>query len=353
MRSESRSPRLLIVDDEEPILAAMREYFSACGFEVDCAREQADAEGRLRGATYGAVIADLRLGGSAGVEGLEVLAAARRHSPSTRTILLSAYGSPQVEREARRRGADAFLPKPQPLAEVARLVRELLGNGGPATSPGEAAPSARGDVDDTFPRPGAARLESAEDAALVRRCLAGDARAWETLVRRYARLVQGIAFRSGLSRADCEDVMQTVFLKACRGLELLDRPGSVGFWLGTIARREAWKAKQRLARPGRGRGRADAGAEVPAEVLPELPSPGPLPDEELERTERLAIVHRALEELDGRCQSLLQELFFRSPLPSYDEAAESLGTPRGSLGPMRQRCLERLGRRLRRLGFQG
>ena len=191
------------------------------------------------------------------------------------------------------------------------------------------------------------------DSELVRRCLQSDERAWEVLVRRYGRLVYGLAYRSGLSRADCEDVMQTVFLKACRNLKLLDQPDSLGFWLTSIARREASKAKQRLARPGRGRGRADPGTVIPAEALPEVASPAPLPDEELERTERLFLIHRGLERLDERCRRLLDELFFRERPPSYEDAGAALGVPLGSVGPTRSRCLEKLGRILRRLGFPG
>ena len=120
--------RILVVDDEEPILFALREYFTALGYDVDAAREATEAESFLASAQYDLVIADLRLCGSQGAQGLEVLTSARKHAPNTRTILLTAYGSPEVEREARHRGVDAFLHKPKPLPEVARIVVGLLGS---------------------------------------------------------------------------------------------------------------------------------------------------------------------------------------------------------------------------------
>jgi ActR/RegA family two-component response regulator len=47
--------------------------------------------------------------------------------PETRIIVLTAYGSADVEATAQTSGADAFLHKPKPLAEVARIVFELTG----------------------------------------------------------------------------------------------------------------------------------------------------------------------------------------------------------------------------------
>jgi CheY-like chemotaxis protein len=118
--------RILVVDDEEPILFALREYFTALGYEVDGVREPDEAEALLASIRYDLVIADLRLTGTRGAEGLEILARARERTPRTRTILLTAYGSPEVEREAHRRGIDAFLHKPKPLPEVAQIVGRLL-----------------------------------------------------------------------------------------------------------------------------------------------------------------------------------------------------------------------------------
>lgn len=120
------SHRLLVVDDEDPILFAMREYFTTRGYIVDCAREMEEAEAMLLNRPYSAVIADLRLTGSHGAEGLEIVSHVRECCPRTRIVLLTAYGSPDVESEARRRGVDAFLHKPMPLAAVAQIVLGLL-----------------------------------------------------------------------------------------------------------------------------------------------------------------------------------------------------------------------------------
>jgi len=118
--------RLLVVDDEEAIVFAMRRYFTARGFDVDVAREMEEAEALLANVRYAAAIIDLRLTGVHGAEGLEILAYVRNNCPETRTILLTAYGSAELNREARERGADVILSKPQPLPDMAQVVLSLV-----------------------------------------------------------------------------------------------------------------------------------------------------------------------------------------------------------------------------------
>ncbi len=118
------------MDDEEPILFAMREYFTTKGYVVDCARETREAQALLaEHEDYSLAILDLRLTGTHGAEGLDVIELVRAQSPRTRIILLTAYGSREIEAEALRRGADAFLHKPKPLSEVARIASGLMASG--------------------------------------------------------------------------------------------------------------------------------------------------------------------------------------------------------------------------------
>jgi DNA-binding NtrC family response regulator len=117
---------ILLVDDEESILFAMREYFTVLGYQVDCTCELAEAQALLAQTSYAVVIADLRLTGSAGTEGLALLDDIRQLCPATRGIILTAYGSTEIEQEARRRGAEAFLHKRMSLSEIAQMVFKLL-----------------------------------------------------------------------------------------------------------------------------------------------------------------------------------------------------------------------------------
>jgi DNA-binding response OmpR family regulator len=119
--------RILLVDDEESILFALRRYFSRLGYAVDTARELEEAEALLANYDYAVVIADLSLTDNGSTEGLEIVRFSRYRSRETRVILLTAYGSPEIEREAMRRGIDAFLHKPKPLPEIADIVTTFIG----------------------------------------------------------------------------------------------------------------------------------------------------------------------------------------------------------------------------------
>jgi len=118
--------RLLIVEDEPAILFALKLYFSRQGFAVDTARSREEADELLALEHYAVVIADLRLGGSSSTEGLDIISDVHRIAPETKVILLTAYGSSEVEMEAQRRGAHVLLHKPQPLPTIAEVVSSLL-----------------------------------------------------------------------------------------------------------------------------------------------------------------------------------------------------------------------------------
>ena len=118
--------RILIVDDEELIVMAMRKYFQGLGYSVDAAHELEEAQALLANYPYDLVIADLRLTGIGGVEGLQIVADVHQRCTNTRVILLSAYGTPEIERESYNRGADAFLHKPKAMMEIANVATTLL-----------------------------------------------------------------------------------------------------------------------------------------------------------------------------------------------------------------------------------
>ena len=123
---EPAAQNLLVVDDEESICFSMREYFSQHGFKVDTAREMEEAEGLIRETEYRVIIQDLRLGIARQPDGIEIIKLVHKRNPDTRIVVLTSYGSPEAEAEARRAGADAFLRKPKPLSQVAQVVHGLI-----------------------------------------------------------------------------------------------------------------------------------------------------------------------------------------------------------------------------------
>jgi len=112
-----------VADDEESVLFALREYLGCCGWEVDTARTATEATSLIETRGYSAVITDLRFSGPSGTEGLAIVKAARTHHPNAPVVVMTGYGTPDVEAEARHLGVDAFVSKPVPLWELARLVQ--------------------------------------------------------------------------------------------------------------------------------------------------------------------------------------------------------------------------------------
>src|SRR5215204_6082601 len=125
-RVESGSQNLLVVDDEESICFSMSEYFSQHGFKVDTAHEMEEVEGLIKQTEYKVLIQDLRLGIARRFDGLDIIKLVHTRNPDTRIVVLTSYGSPEAEAEARTAGADAFLRKPKPLSQVAQVVQGLI-----------------------------------------------------------------------------------------------------------------------------------------------------------------------------------------------------------------------------------
>ncbi|MCI0389697.1 MAG: response regulator [Acidobacteria bacterium] len=120
--------RILMVDDKTSLCFAMREYFKLYNYQVDCAHNVEDAATLLNTSRYAALIADLDLGGTHNLDGFKAIKMAQEQSPETRVIILTAYGSAEVESAARASGVSAFLHKPTPLSEVAQIIFELVGD---------------------------------------------------------------------------------------------------------------------------------------------------------------------------------------------------------------------------------
>jgi RNA polymerase sigma factor (sigma-70 family) len=91
---------------------------------------------------------------------------------------------------------------------------------------------------------------SVDEAALVRRCLRGDAEAVRALVERFQAEVYGLCVRLLNHRHDAEDVTQEVFLRVFRSLRRWDASRPLKPWIMgiTVNRCRTWLA-QRSRRP--------------------------------------------------------------------------------------------------------
>jgi two-component system sensor histidine kinase/response regulator len=103
--------RILLVDDDETFLFAGRELLMAQrrALQVDTAGDAETALQAIRQHDYDVVVSDLRM---PGLNGLQLLIECQRIRPDIPVVLISAYEDRQLEEEAARLGAYAFLHKP-------------------------------------------------------------------------------------------------------------------------------------------------------------------------------------------------------------------------------------------------
>ena len=178
----------------------------------------------------------------------------------------------------------------------------------------------------------AATLRSPEPAlaALVDAARAGDDAAWTRLVRRFEPGLRNIARSYRLCPADVDDVLQATWIRLFRSFEGVREPAALAGWLATTTRRESMRLLQSGTR------------EVPTDD-PRL-GDGVLPDE-AEATvlaaERRVRLERALAALPERHRQLML-LLAGDETSDYRQVTAILGMPRGSIGPIRARCLARL-----------
>jgi RNA polymerase sigma factor (sigma-70 family) len=179
------------------------------------------------------------------------------------------------------------------------------------------------------------RRDDAVVIDLVARARGGEAQAWDALVERYAPLIWSICRKYRLSRADADDVGQSVWLHLVDRLDKIRKPAALAGWLATTTRREC--------------GRLVRAAHGPHAVIYALDAEN-MADEQADAAEqgvlaaeRHAALRQAFTSLPPDFQRLTAMLIADPPVP-YAEISARLGMPIGSIGPTRSRCLDRMRR---------
>jgi len=166
---------------------------------------------------------------------------------------------------------------------------------------------------------------------LLQAARAGEPSAWRALVARFDPFVRAIARRHHLQPAEQEDVAQRVWMRLLRHADGIREAAALPAWLKIVARNESLRALHDRR-------------EVPLDGwdVDEAADPQDV-EEEAVAAERRRALHRAIDELPDSQRELMR-LLATDPAPTYDEVSGALGIPKGSIGPTRQRCLDRLRR---------
>ncbi len=121
--NEFNQPKILVVDDEEVTRLSLAEILSLEGYQVASARSGEEALQKLEKETFDLVLADLVM---KEVDGLQVMEAAKKLSPETVVIMLTAYGTLESAIQAMRQGAYDYLIKPCGAQEIVASVESGL-----------------------------------------------------------------------------------------------------------------------------------------------------------------------------------------------------------------------------------
>ncbi|HSL29654.1 MAG TPA: sigma-70 family RNA polymerase sigma factor [Anaerolineales bacterium] len=176
-------------------------------------------------------------------------------------------------------------------------------------------------------------VASSSDGELLRRCREGDEQAWEQVVENYKRLIYSIPLNFGLNSDDAADVFQLTFASLVEHLERLRPDSNLGAWLATVARRHALHQLRKRKREQLGAGEDIAESEQLQSIVDK---------DAADRFEQIQTIDQGLNQIARRCRDLLLALYFDPRQPSYEEIADLMNIPVGSIGPTRGRCLDRL-----------
>jgi RNA polymerase sigma-70 factor (ECF subfamily) len=166
-----------------------------------------------------------------------------------------------------------------------------------------------------------------DDAAIVRRCLSGDQRAYQELLRRYRRSVYSITLRMVGNREEAKDLAQEVFIRAFRSLRRYDPSRPFSSWIFKITSNLCidYYRKKRLSTISIHE--TYAGDDDRPRV--ELADPSPGPDEVVARKGRKDRLELLLQALPPRYRIVV--LLRHKEELSYEEIAEELRIPIGTV----------------------
>jgi DNA-binding NtrC family response regulator len=124
------APRILVTDDQADVLEALRLLLKSEGYGCATRQSPAAALEAVREERFDAALIDLNYtrDTTSGQEGLELLAALKRHDPDLPVVVMTAWGTIDVAVQAMRAGAGDFIEKPwdnRRLVSVLRAQVEL------------------------------------------------------------------------------------------------------------------------------------------------------------------------------------------------------------------------------------
>lgn len=115
--------RILIVEDDPKMRDALQYIMRKEGYGVDAVGEGERALEKLKATDYELIISDLKL---PGMDGMDVLRAAKKYKPYVGVIVITAYGTIDSAVVAMKSGAEDYITKPFNIDHIRLVVKKAL-----------------------------------------------------------------------------------------------------------------------------------------------------------------------------------------------------------------------------------
>ena len=123
--------RLLVVDDDEGMVATLRDILGASGYGVDVAYSGMEAVERVKRDQPDGILMDIRM---PEMDGVATFRETKKLSPESFVIFMTAYSESTLVDDARREGAVDVVPKPLDLGGLLQLIQRTAAQPAPALS---------------------------------------------------------------------------------------------------------------------------------------------------------------------------------------------------------------------------
>jgi RNA polymerase sigma-70 factor, ECF subfamily len=195
-------------------------------------------------------------------------------------------------------------------------------------------------------------MSSTAEAELLARCRRGDAAAWDELFDRHYQPAARFVFQlvHDFSHEDVEEICQEVFLTVIKSLHTFQGHSQFQTWLFRIAANKArdYRQRQHAAKRGGGAVTVSLNNDDPETGFAlDPPSSLPGPDVSMLNAENISLVGRAMEQLGGPCQEIIELRYFADL--SYEEISASLELNPKTVSSRLSKCLDKLETLTRRL----
>ena len=117
--------KVLLVDDEEEFVQSLSERIRLRQLGSDVAFDGEQALAKLKENLPDVMVLDFKM---PGIDGLAVLEQVKKSYPNVQVVMLTAHGTPDIEKKARELGVFDYLQKPVGIETLTKVIEKAYEN---------------------------------------------------------------------------------------------------------------------------------------------------------------------------------------------------------------------------------